>query len=168
VGEWKPGVPARELLTRDRLPEAIHDLIRRRGEVGLVELEVLGPQAHACLADDVGVAADDVHLGVIEERVPVEVRGADREPRVVDDAHLRVDIDGVAERAVARVDRAREQPPGAVVGFDQLGQHSARVVGAGVRLRREQQHEPEVVRRRPTQLLAEDLRDLRRPEELVL
>ena len=116
----------------------------------------------------VGVAADDVHLGVVEERVLVEVRGADREPRVVDDAHLRVDVDGVAERAVARVDRAREQPPGAAVGLDQLGSmprvSSAPVFGFAGSSSTSRKSSDGGRR----SFSAQDLRDLGRPEELVL
>ena len=91
---------------------------------------MLGPETQPRLPRQRGVVADDVHLGVVEERVLVEVRGADREPAVVDDADLRVHVDGVGERAVPGVERAGEEPAGAVVGLDQLGERPTRVVAA--------------------------------------
>ena len=56
-------------------------------------LEVLLPQPQARVAGELGVARDDIDLGVVEQRVLVEVGGADREPGVVDDADLRVDVE---------------------------------------------------------------------------
>ena len=53
----------------------------------------------------------DVDLGVVEERVGVEVRRADRQPAVVDDADLGVDVEPVDRRAGHRVDRRGQEAP---------------------------------------------------------
>ena len=56
---------------------------------------------------------------------------------VVDEADLRVDVDGVAG-APPRVERARERPPGAAGGSDEPPSMPAGVVGDRVRLRGKQ------------------------------
>ena len=55
------------------------------------------------------VAGHDVHLAVVEERVGVEVRRADRQPAVVDDADLGVDVEAVDRPPRARRDRRGEE-----------------------------------------------------------
>ena len=105
---------------------------------------------------------------VVEERVLVQVRRADREPAVVDDADLRVDVDRLAAPSPACVERAREEAAGAVVGLDQHAELAARVVGAVVRLRGQHDDEAELVVGGLRSLSREDLDDLGRPEELVL
>ena len=114
------------------------------------------------------IERDDVHLGVVEHRALVEVRRADREPPVVDDADLRVDVDEVAERPRPCVERAGEEALVAVVRVDQRRDRAARDVGAVVRARRQHRDDPEVVARRVAELVHEDRDDLGRPEELVL
>ena len=131
-------------------------------------LEMLAPEPQPRRAGDRFVVRDDVHLGVVEERVRVEVRGADGEPAVVDDADLGVDVDDVAQRSLARVDGAGEEAVVALVGLDQRRDLAARDVRAVVRARRQQDDDPEVVGRRMRQLVGEDVDDLGRPEELVL
>ena len=131
-------------------------------------LEVLGPQPQPRRAGDLLVVGDDVHLGVVEERVGVEVGRADREPAVVDDADLGVDVDDVAQLSLPRVDGAGEEAVVALVGVDQRGHLPARDVGAVVGARRQEHDDAEVVVRRMRELVGEHVDDLRRPEELVL
>ena len=73
----------------------------------VVALEVLGPQPQAGVAGERRVAGDDVDLGVVEQRVLVEVGGADREPRVVDDADLGVHVERAGALAGARAGSSR-------------------------------------------------------------
>ena len=130
---------------------------------------MLGPQTQPGLAHELRVAADDVELGVVEERVLVQVRRAEGQPLVVDEADLCVDVDGLGGLVVAAlVERAREQPSRSVVGLGEHPELAARVVGPALRPGREQDHETEVVRRRAAQLRGEDLDELGRPEELAL
>ena len=79
---------------------------------------------------------DDVHLGVVEEGVFVQVGGAERQPAVVDDPDLGVHVDVVVDRSRPGIQRACDQAALVGVGFDQFAEHAARVVGAVVRLRR--------------------------------
>ena len=129
---------------------------------------MLRPQPETSCPRDALVERDDVHLGVVEERVRVQVRRAEREPAVVDDADLRVHVHGIAQVSFARVDRAREEARRLVGGVDERGDLSARDVGAVVRACGQQDEDAEVVARRVLQLVREDRDDLRRPEELVL
>ena len=94
------------------------------------------PEPKACFGGEPGVVGDEVHLGVVEERVLVQVGGAEGEPGVVDDSDLGMDVDRIGVRAGARVERAGEDPAGVGVCFDQLGEHAPGVVAAGVRLGR--------------------------------
>ncbi len=110
----------------------------------------------------------DVHFGVIEERVLVEICGADREPGIVDDCELRVHVDGVDDGARAGVERTSKQAAGLVHPL-----RSARRGRPGCRRRRcsplpaapAAAGSPGSAGR---QLVDQDLRDLGRPEELVL
>src|SRR5262249_11846482 len=68
------------------------------------------------------------HLGVAEERVLVQVGRADREPAVVDDADLRVDIHRLPGAGLE--ERAGDEPSGAVVRVDQQPELAARVLPA--------------------------------------
>src|SRR5439155_14858632 len=84
-----------QLLHRARAPPFVDGLVRLDLlEIGRFALEVLGPEPHPRLAGALRVADDDVQLRVVEERVLVQVRRADRQPAVVDDADLRVHVDG--------------------------------------------------------------------------
>ena len=65
------------------------------------------------------VVGDDVHLGVVQEGVGVQVGGADGEPAVVDDPDLGVDVDDVAQLCFAGVDGAGEEALVVAVGCDQ-------------------------------------------------
>ncbi len=58
------------------------------------------------------VVGDDVHLGVVHQRVGVQVRRADRQPAIVDDPHLGVHVQPVVAIAAERADRGGEQPSG--------------------------------------------------------
>jgi hypothetical protein len=111
---------------------------------------------------------DVVHLGVVEERVLVEVGRAEREPGVVDDADLGVHVDAIGEPTCACKQRAGDQTPRFGVGLDKFSEHPPRVVAAAVRFRRQDDQQPEVVARRPQQLVGQDRCDLRRREKLVL
>src|SRR5205823_7700245 len=66
-----------ELLLRDRLPALLDELKRLAGDRSSRQLEMLGPQPLPRLAGDGLVAGDEVQLGVVEERVLVQVRRAD-------------------------------------------------------------------------------------------
>ncbi len=114
------------------------------------------------------VVGDDVHLRVVQQRVGVEIRRADREPAVVDDADLGVDVDDVAQLRLARVHGAGEEAVVVAVGLDQRRDLAARDVGAVVRARGQEHDDTEVVGGRMLELVDQDLDDLRRPEELVL
>src|SRR5439155_822737 len=76
----------RSRIVGTRAPETVDDL--RRGTFELLgrALEVLRPESQPRSASDARVLAHEVHLRVVEQRVVVEVRRADREPAVVDDA----------------------------------------------------------------------------------
>src|SRR4029079_15749785 len=100
--------------------------------------------------------------------VLVQVRGTDRQPGVVDNRGLRMDVDG---RAARLEQRAREETilvPAFLGRGDEDAELSARVVAAVVRIRRKQNDGAEVVARRLAQLRREDLDQLWRPEELAL
>ena len=111
-------------------------------------LQMLAPQPQAGRAGDRLVVRDDVHLGVVQKRVGIEVRGADGQPAVVDDPHLGVDVDDVAQRPLAGVHGAGEEAVVALVRLDQRRHLPARDVRPVVRARREQDDDPEVVGRR--------------------
>ena len=125
-----------------------------------VELEMLRPESQSGRHHDVLVVADDVHLGVVEQGVLVQVRRADREPAVVDDSDLRMDVDGIGEAAVACVERAREQAATSVVGVDQLSECAASVVSPGVRFHGQDENDPERVIGGFFELVAQDFHDL--------
>ena len=118
------------------------------------ELEVLGPQPDPSRPRDALVERDDVHLGVVEERVRVQVRRPEREPAVVDDPDLRVHVHGIAQVALARVDRAREEAGRLVRRVDERGDLSARDVRAVVRSCGQEDEDAEVVARRVLSLSA--------------
>ena len=118
------------------------------------------PESQPCRPNDVLVVADDVHLGVVEEGVLVQVRRADREPAVVDDPDLRMDVDGVGKAAVACVERAGEQAAASVVGGDQLCECAAGVVSARVRFRGEDENDSKGITRWLLEFLAKEGRDL--------
>ena len=159
---------ALELLGGDRAPALVdHGLRLIVGDRLHVDLEVLRPQPQPRLASEIRVVGDDVHLGVVEQRVGVEVGRADGEPAVVDDPDLGVHVQGIVAVAAARADRGREEAPGAVIGCRQLRQLAERVVVAVVGAPGKQDHQPEVVAGRIAELVGEDADDLRRPQELV-
>ena len=108
MGERLAGLPALELFLADWFPEFVDRLERIGRDLFDRELEVLCPQAQPCLLGEVDVVADDVHLGVVEERMLVKVRRSDRQPAIVHDSDLRVDVYGAALRP-RLVERAREK-----------------------------------------------------------
>jgi hypothetical protein len=123
-----------ELLGGDRPPDVV-DQIDGNPSADLFdgELEVLGPEPLPRLPGKGRVVAEHVDLGVVEEGVLVEVRRPERQPLVVDDADLGVDIDGLGVLGLALgVDRAGQEAPGAVVGIDQLSRLTARDIGSVV------------------------------------
>ena len=61
---------------------------------------MLGPEPQPGLARE-GVACHDVHLGVVEERVLVEVGRPNRQPGVVDDPDLGVNVQRAGEPPAA-------------------------------------------------------------------
>ncbi len=97
----------------------------------------------------------------------VEVRRPDRQPAVVDDADLRVDVDRFGRPVPPRHQRATQQSP-IDIGVAEHRQLAARVVRARARVRRQHHDHPERVRWRPPEQIGEDLDDFARPEELVL
>ena len=149
------------LLMRDRLPEPVNDLHRIALEVANRTLQVLAPEPSPYPGNGRAVGDGQVHLGVVEERVFVEVGRADSEPAVVDDAHLCVHIHRGVPILAARVDGAGEQPAGAVVGLHQRPELAPRVVAAAVRLRRQHYEKAKIRRGWPAQLIPEDGQDLR-------
>ena len=153
----------------DRFPDLVDRLGRVGRDVARRPLEVLRPEPQSRLARATSASwRDDVQLGVVEERVLVEVRRAEGQPRVVDDRDLGVHVNRVEEVARACVQRAGEQAAVVVVCLDQLAEHATCVVAAGVRLRRQDEQEPEIGLGRVSKLVAKDGGDLRRPEELIL
>ena len=93
---------------------------------------MLRPEAEPGIPRHTLVERDDVHLRVVEQRALVEVRRADGQPAIVDDADLRVHVHGVAQASLTGVDRAREEACVAVVGMDEGGNLAARHIGAVV------------------------------------
>src|SRR5215207_5579 len=120
----------------DRDPETIDDVGRISGDLVLRQAQVLAPEAQPRAARERGVADLDVDLRVVEERMRVEVGRADRQPPVVDDADLRVDVEAVDGRPGHRVDRRGEEAPAPLVRIGEMRQHPPRVLLAVVRLGR--------------------------------
>src|SRR5947207_2810475 len=169
VRERLAAVAPGNLLFGSREPVLVDELDRVAIADGLDwHLEMLRPEALARGARKRGLAADEVHLGVVEERVLVEVGGADRQPAVVDDPDLRVDVDRLPRGAVSGVQGAGEESAGAGVGHFEPANLAAAVLVAAVGMRRKNRDDAEVVSRGPAQLLGQDLDELRRPEELAL
>jgi len=160
-------LPLLRALLGKRVPELVDDAARVAAELLHRTLEVLRPEAQAGSADERLVPEDDVHLGVVEERVLVQIRRTDGQPAVVDDPDLRVHVHPPA-RLAPLAQRAGEESACAVVGRGEDAELAARVVGAVVRARRQHDDEAERVGRRPAQLVGEDRDDLRRPQELAL
>src|SRR5579864_1008476 len=114
--------------------------------------EVLLPEPKPRRANKGGVTDDDVHLRVVEERVLVQVRRADSEPRVVDDPDLCVHVH---RRAVRLEERAREEPLLVASLARRAGEDAeltARVVAAVVRIGRQNDDDAKVVTRRLAKL----------------
>src|SRR6476620_12459151 len=122
---------------------------------------MLGPEAQARLSCEARVMGDDVHLGVVEERVLVEIRGAQGQPAVVDDCDLRVYVDRVGTWARPGAERASEDSPVLAVGVDQLGKDAAAVVGATLWGGRQNEDDPKVGSGRIEQLRSEQQGDFR-------
>ena len=145
-------------LVRERTPDLVDDAARIAFR-GL--LEVLLPEPQARGADERLVPQDDVQLGVVEERVLVEVRRADCHPGVVDDSDLRVHVHGVPAWLK---ERAREKPLLAAAllrRFDEYPELPARVVFPIVRIRGQHDDDSEVRMRWIAELVGEDLDQLR-------
>src|ERR1700685_3084559 len=92
---------ALELLARDRTPQRIDDLGRLAGDLLHRALQVLRPEPQSCLARDCGGAGYDVHLRVVEERMLVEVGRPNRQPGIVDDSDLGVNVERAGESATS-------------------------------------------------------------------
>src|ERR1700741_4094545 len=163
--------PALELLLGPRPPYVVDQRGRVARDLLDGALEMLRPQPQARRARHCLVPHDDVHLGVVEEGVLVEVRRPDREPAVVDDADLRMHVYR-ASAAPALIERAGEEArgvvPALVVGVDEDADLAAGVVAPVVRARGEDDDDAEVVMRWTAQILREDGDELARPEELAL
>ena len=169
MGKRLAPISAIELLLGDRVPPLVDELCRLSStHLFDRELEVLGPQPLPCRAGELRLATDEIDLGVVEERVLVQIRRADRQPAVVDDPDLRVDVDRLPVSTVARVERAGQEPPGAGVRIGEHADLAAAVVVAVVGTRRQDGDDAKIVPGRVSQLLGEDLDQLRRPEELAL
>jgi hypothetical protein len=74
VGQRLTAVPTLALLGRDRTPELIDDRARVARYLVDVAFEMAGPESQSSVARERRVAADDVDLGVVKERVRIEVR----------------------------------------------------------------------------------------------
>ena len=70
---------------------------------------MLGPEPQAHFARGRLVARHEIHLRVVEQRVLVEIRRPDRQPRVVYDADLCVHVQRPRRRAPAGGDRSRKE-----------------------------------------------------------
>src|SRR4051812_12383414 len=95
--------PALQLFLVDRVSELVDRLGRITGNVFDRELEMLRPEPSARTGGELRVMNDEVHLRVVEERVFVQVGGAEGEPGVVDDPDLCVDVDRIGMQAGASV-----------------------------------------------------------------
>ena len=169
MGHRLAGLAARLLRGGDRPPARVDELDGVALELHGRRLEVLRPQAEARRPRQLRVVGDHVDLGVVEERVVVQVGRADREPVVVDDAHLGVHVDRRRRGAgAARVERGGQQALAAAVGGGQHAELPLGVVFAAVRPGRQQQDQAKVGRRRVCELVAQGGDDLGGPEELVL
>ena len=71
MGEWLAVVAAVELFGADRLPVVVDGFGWIVWELVEWEFEVFCPESTACAGGEFGVVGDDVHLGVVEERVLV-------------------------------------------------------------------------------------------------
>ena len=85
-------VTAPQLFLGEGPPDPVDDLVHVTRDIPGSTPRCSARDAAASSRASVGSWADDVHLGVVEERVLVEVRGADGEPAVVDDADLRMHV----------------------------------------------------------------------------
>ena len=82
---------------------------------------MLGPETEPRVTCEGLVVYDDIDLGVVEERVFVEIGGPDGQPAVVHDRDLRVHVDRIAQLARACIDGAGEEPRIVVVGLNERG-----------------------------------------------
>src|SRR5512135_2412768 len=96
---------------------------------------MLAPEAKPRRPRNRGLGADDIHLRVVEERVLVEIRGADREPAVVDYPDLRVDVDGLRVAGALMEGACEEALRRGRGGGRQTAKLAAGVVLSVVRLR---------------------------------
>src|SRR3989442_7928717 len=169
MGERLAAIPAIELLFGDREP-AFGDELARLAPPHVFdrELEVLGPQPLPRRSRKLGLAADEVELAVVEQGVLVQVGGADRQPAIIDDPDLRVDVDQLPALAAPSVERTREESAGASIRVDEHADLSAAVVVAACGMRGQDGDDSEVVSRRPPELVDEDPDQPRPPEELAL
>src|SRR5579862_7909609 len=107
---------ALELLTGRRPPDLIDHPRGIAVDLGDRTPVVLGPKSQAGLPGELTVVGHDVGLGVVVQPAGVEVGRADRQPAVVDDRHLGVDIDPRGPTAADGRDRARGETTGPTVG----------------------------------------------------
>jgi hypothetical protein len=69
VRQRSAGAPPLELILRQRTPTFVDDVRRVACDLGGRSVEVFAPESQPCLPGEGGVVRDDVHLGVVEERV---------------------------------------------------------------------------------------------------
>ena len=138
-------LPTRVLLFGDRLPEPVDDVYRVARKIPLGSLQVFCPQPLPRGPGELTIAGHDVHFAVVEERVLVEVRRAERQPAIVDDPDLRVDVHRARPELVEGAQRTCQEAAGAVVRFDEVCQLATRVVASVVRICGQEQYEPELL-----------------------
>src|ERR1700730_16145387 len=126
---------------------------------------MLTPQLFADASRERRVVGDDIDLRVVEERVLIEIRGSDREPLVIDDSHLCMDVDA-GSLPPCGPNGAKEQSVLTVSGFEN-SELAARIVVTVVRPSRQYENEPELVGRRSQQFLAQQSHNLSAPKELI-
>ena len=97
---------------------------------------MFSPQPAARFQGEPGVVRDEIHLGVVEQRVLVQVRRSDRHPGIVDDADLGVDIDRPVRFPTDRVECARQQPALVAVGLNQRSELASGIIAAVLGFRR--------------------------------
>ena len=117
MGQWLPVKASLQLFFADGLPELVDRFDRVARDLFDRKPEMFCPESAAGGDGELGIVEDEVHLGVVEQRMLVQVRGAKGQPGVVDDSDLGVNLDGVGQPASAGVGRAGyATPPGVYAG----------------------------------------------------
>ena len=90
----------------------------------------------------------------------VQVRRADRQPAIVDDPDLRVNIDRLRPVRCPRVEGARQETAGPAICLHEHPDLTVTFIVAAVGMRGQNDHDPELVARRVPKLRGENLDEL--------